>query len=655
MTVRQKFLIPIISTLLVIGIVGYLLFSLSFSKLSEIIINKNKDQYMHSVEFFVQEKIDQINSDIEQVGKKALYMASMFSMDERVIEAYNIAFEGDINDENSAYSQLSRESLRLIFQSTIDGYTKNTGEPDIKLHFHLPNGRSLVRLWRKDYQAVIDGKKYDISDDLSDFRKTVLDVNSGLHTPVTGIEIGRGGFVIRGVTPITSSKGKHLGSTEVYFSFSDLITRARSSENMYFSVFMDSAQLEIATSLNDSSKYPLIEDKFVLTDSTDSKITNPFSTKDFLLKGREKLVMEQNGNFLISAFPILNYSGEVNGTIIFALDISEDIVNLENMRAELVLRFSSIKLLFTIGIILMVISISIIVIFTSGMVTKPLGRAVFVANNLAEGRLNIDVGNIDTDETGQLLQAMKNMAEKIHTIVNSVTETAKLVANGSSNLNIAAHKLNTGATEQAATVEEISASMEEMNSSIQQNAKNASITDDISINAAEETIKSGIVVKNAVSAMNEIASKISIIEEISRQTNLLSLNAAIEAASAGEHGKGFAVVAAEVRKLAERSQQASSEISELSSRTSETATKAGAMLDELVPKISKTAELVKEISYSSSEQSSGAEQINKAIIELDIVTQQNATSSEKLSSTADELLRQADYLNELMTFFKIEE
>jgi methyl-accepting chemotaxis protein len=153
--------------------------------------------------------------------------------------------------------------------------------------------------------------------------------------------------------------------------------------------------------------------------------------------------------------------------------------------------------------------------------------------------------------------------------------------------------------------------------------------------------------------MKDIADKIGIVEEIARQTNLLALNAAIEAARAGEHGKGFAVVAAEVRKLAERSQFAAAEISELSGSSVEIAEKGGKMLEQIVPDIQRTAELVQEISASSGEQNAGANQINSAIQQLDLVIQQNASASEELSSTAEELSSQAEQLRGTIGFFRV--
>jgi len=239
-------------------------------------------------------------------------------------------------------------------------------------------------------------------------------------------------------------------------------------------------------------------------------------------------------------------------------------------------------------------------------------------------------------------------------VVSEVQAAADGVASGSQELAATAQSLSQGATEQAASAEEISSSMEEMSSSIKQNADNASQTEKISNKSAVDAREGGKAVQETVAAMKEIATKISIIEEIARQTNLLALNAAIEAARAGEHGKGFAVVASEVRKLAERSQTAAGEISELSGRSVQVAESAGQMLTAILPDIQRTAELVQEISASSKEQDAGADQINKAIQQLDQVIQQNASAAEELASTTEELSSQAEQLKGTISFFQLE-
>lgn len=273
-----------------------------------------------------------------------------------------------------------------------------------------------------------------------------------------------------------------------------------------------------------------------------------------------------------------------------------------------------------------------------------------VAQKLGQGDLDIQ---FDETNIRGVYKEIKNTVDKLKEVVGEVLSAAGNVASGSEQLSSTAQQLSQGATEQAASVEETTASMEQMSSNIQQNADNSNQTEQISQKASKDAEVSGQAVSKSVIAMKEIASKISIIEEIARQTNLLALNAAIEAARAGEHGKGFAVVAAEVRKLAERSQNAAGEISELSASSVDVAEKAGDMLNKLVPDIQKTSELVQEISASSNEQNSGAEQINKALLQLDQVIQQNAAATEEMASTSEELSSQAQQLQDTIGFFKL--
>ena len=211
-----------------------------------------------------------------------------------------------------------------------------------------------------------------------------------------------------------------------------------------------------------------------------------------------------------------------------------------------------------------------------------------VARKLGQGDLNIE---FDTQNIRGVYAELNHTVERLKQVVTDVLGASSNVATGSQQLSSTAQQLSQGASEQAASVEETTSAMEEMSSNIQQNADNSSQTEKLSLKASQDAGESGEAVLEAVNAMNEIAQKISIIEEIARQTNLLALNAAIEAARAGEHGKGFAVVAAEVRKLAERSQSAAGEISELSASSVDIAGRAGSMLEKLVPDIQRTSRI----------------------------------------------------------------
>ncbi len=275
-----------------------------------------------------------------------------------------------------------------------------------------------------------------------------------------------------------------------------------------------------------------------------------------------------------------------------------------------------------------------------------------IAWKISDGDLTVEFEANGKNETG-IYSAMKTMAEKLRQVVVDVKNAADNVASGSKQLSGGTEQMSQGTTEQAASAEEASSSIEEMNATIRQNADNASQTEKIALKSAADAQESGKAVTEAVDAMKDIATRISIIGEIARQTNLLALNAAIEAARAGEHGKGFAVVASEVRKLAERSQTAASEISKLSASSLDVAERAGQLLSKLVPDIQKTAELVQEISAASKEQASGAGQINASIQQLNHVIQQNAGAAEEMSSTAEELASQAGQLQSTVAFFKV--
>jgi methyl-accepting chemotaxis protein len=309
---------------------------------------------------------------------------------------------------------------------------------------------------------------------------------------------------------------------------------------------------------------------------------------------------------------------------------------------------------FIIGAVAFLLSMGAFALFARS-VTRPLAEAVTFAGVVSEGDLSVSTGIDRGDEVGKLADALDSMVSRLKAVVTDVKSASGQVSSGSQQMSSAAEQMSQGATEQASSVEEISASMEEMSSNITQNADNALQTEKIAQAVAEKAEISGKAVLEAVEAMRRIVEKTGIIGDIARQTNMLSLNASIEAARAGEHGKGFAVVASEVGKLASRSREAASEIGSESTSTMEVAERARKNLEELLPEIRRTVDLVLEISASSNEQRSGAEQINGALSQLDSVIQQNASASEQIASIAEELAAQAEQLDSTVAFFNIGE
>lgn len=307
--ISGKMGIPITLITILISAVVYLL----VSRLTGDIIRDN-------LNIVIRIKINSLQQSIKNETKKNLEIASLFSYHKNVINAYKTAYSGNIHNENSPQSQTAREMLRETFRSYMKGWTENTGKK-FELHFHLPPARSLVRLWRKK-QTRKNGKWIDISDDLTAFRRSILDISSGKTKQVAGLEIGSGGFVVRGITGVYNENGKLIGSVESLSDFNSILQKTKDSNNEEFNAYMNSDFLPIATQLQNSIRHPLVGNNFVEVASTSSHFMRHLIDPVLLHKARKSPVTVIKNDYSISYFPFLDYSQKQIGIGVFFRNIT---------------------------------------------------------------------------------------------------------------------------------------------------------------------------------------------------------------------------------------------------------------------------------------------------------------------------------------------
>jgi methyl-accepting chemotaxis protein len=405
-SIKYKILLPILPLILAVGLGGYIL-----------LVNQFDTLRGSFAEMIVGGVARTVELNTEDASLKALEEASLFSRMPEVVAAFETAALGEIDNETDPMGQQAREELRRTLKPVLEGYKEVTGSK-LRLHFHLPNGRSLARMWR-DKQARRNGKWVDISDDLSGFRQTVMDIN-GDGKPRQGIEPGRGGFAIRGLAPVLDNGGNRLGSVEVLKSYGDVFKSLEKEEGQFFSLYMDAALLPTTTKLQDPEKYPVLDESFVRVAGKRNETLDKAISVANLKRGIKDTFYALAGDFALSYLPVKNYQGRPIGVIVLAQDISLQNGIIDGATMLVVGIFAA-------AFLIPVLAIMVVLPF---VVFRPLARINRFAGKVARGDLSTGTGKIPNDEIGDIHRSVGRIPESLNGLIEDCGDISVKVRRG---------------------------------------------------------------------------------------------------------------------------------------------------------------------------------------------------------------------------------
>ncbi len=672
MTIRQKLFCPIFGAILVLFALGYAVLNWQFNHL--------KDELVWRM---ATEKQTQLQQSIRFAARQALEKASLFTRMPQVISAFEAAHTGDINDESDPTLQAAREKLRHTLKPIMEGYSSILNNEKIKLHFHLPNGRSLVRMWR-DKQIMRDGRWQDLSDDISGFRNTVLDTNR-LGIGIEGIELGRGGFVIRGLAPVKNAAGQVLGSVEILYDFNPLLKSIFLDKQQNYLLYMNKDLLHITHRLQDPGKYPVRDDKYVRVLGENIEQMQTFFATEFIDQGRQELVIAHDGDWAVSAFPIRDYRERQIGVIVIGLQTHEE--------QQVINRINWLQSAMVLAIVIFISLIGSLIL--SRTVLTPINKIKAFSNKMASGELTHAIEVKSGDEIGQLAATLNQTVNHVGQMVRDIASGVNQLTSSTDEITRSLEDQATIASEQSASVSQITATMAQFSASSMQIAENSQTVLSIAEQALAHIQEGAVSIDSVMEKMNEIhadnqritqdmldlgqkANEINkimeIINNIADKTTLIAFNAALEASSAGEAGKRFGVVAAEIRRLAssvtESTQEIENRIVEIQTAVNKTVLsieKSGHEIDaglhysgqandklkHIIETSRQTRDTAKQISISTQQQKTASDQVVTALQEIDAGGKQSNSAIAQISMTSKSFRSLAQSLKQMVAHFKV--
>ena len=615
MRLREKFTFRSIGTKMVISFILVLLVVLAINTYQAMNLVKRERQLLISKEIKSQKNLE---TDIGRMARQYLQIALAIAKQDVTIKAFK---------ENNR-DLLIKEAIPLWKE--IDAQTPNR---NVRIHYHLAPGVSFLRVWKPE--------KY--GDDLRSFRHMVVKViNTG--EPLAGIEAGRAGLAVRGVAPVKDSDGKILGSVEVFISINDLAKIEAQNAKKEVAVFRKEAVQTF------DSEGDIQFGKYRLIFATDKEIFAPVFREDFIKKAVQNIVSEEHGNHLFIASTIEDFSGKVTGIWLTSLDLS----SFNKAQKSLIMKNILLAAL-------IIVLVALLVSFqTKTFLTKPLGVCLSAVDEVAKGNLNVKVDLNKKDEIGLLANGLNHMIESLKVLIAKVSEGTNDLEKAEKSLVVSAENLVNVSKDTHAKVENLAqANLENKERMVQLAGANEEITATVQ-NVAEN-------VTNTVQMFNEVTNQIEkttniiqalnkhfvkieevlgFISQIADQTNLLALNATIEAARAGEAGKGFAVVADEVKELAKQTAEATdrivSTIHELRNLVDNSVSEVHQISELVYP----VKEMTENVATAMEETTAAANEISQQAHQVLESTEYSLELSEDIKAATEEVLKATEASNE---------